>query len=285
MITEIEGGRGVEGPEGVACIHLDMRHLGEDRIERKLPFARELCIKFLGLDPVHEPIPVRPVQHYTMGGINVDTYGRTEVNGLWAAGEAACVSIHGANRLGTNSLAECLVYGAVTGKEAHDFVTAGLGGGSFSKEQLQEEEHRIYGVILARETGESIYEIRRELRNLMDGHMSVYRTGERLQYALKKVRDLKTRFLRSTVMDKGHSFNTDLLSALELENMLDVAEVMIASALARTESRGAHHRLDHPNRDDKNWLKHTLAYRADGGPSLTYAPVRITKWEPAERKY
>jgi succinate dehydrogenase / fumarate reductase flavoprotein subunit len=285
MVTEIQQGRGIKGPEGIPCLKLDLRHLGSDRIDRKIPFVRELCVKFLGIDPVDEPIPVRPVQHYTMGGIETDSYGATRIQGLWAAGEAACVSIHGANRLGTNSLAECLVYGRICGQKAAEFATSAQPSQAVSKEAADRVEARIYGDLLKRETGESIYEIRQELRNVMDANFGIFRNLEQMEYALRKIGEIRSKLARAKIEDTGRAYNTDLTSALELENMLELAEVMLAGGIARQESRGAHSRLDYPARDDHTWLKHTLAYHTREGPRLDYSPVRVTIWKPTERRY
>jgi succinate dehydrogenase / fumarate reductase flavoprotein subunit len=285
MVTEIKEGRGIEGPEGIPCLKLDLRHVGADRINSKIPFVRELSMKFLGIDPIHDPIPVRPVQHYTMGGIETDTYGATRIQGLWAAGEAACVSIHGANRLGTNSLAECLVYGKICGHKAAEFASTAQPGRAVSKEANDRVEARIYGDLLKRETGGRIYEIRQELRDVMDTNFGIFRTLEQMEYALRKIRELRSRLAKSKVEDTSRTYNTDLTSALELENMLELAEVMLAGGIARQESRGAHSRLDYPARDDHNWLKHTLAYHTGEGPRLDYSPVRVTIWKPTERRY
>jgi succinate dehydrogenase / fumarate reductase flavoprotein subunit len=285
IVTEIQQGRGIKGPEGIPCIKLDLRHLGSDRINSKIPFVRELSMKFLGIDPVNEPIPVRPVQHYTMGGIETDTYGATRVRGLWAAGEAACVSIHGANRLGTNSLAECLVYGRICGRKAAEFASSVQQGQAVSKEDTAKVEDRIYRDLLKRETGERIYEIRQELRDVMDVNFGIFRTLRQMEYALGKIREMRLRLAKAKIEDTSRSYNTDLTSALELENMVELAEVMLTGGIARQESRGAHSRLDYPTRDDRNWLKHTLAHYTREGPTLDYSPVRVTIWKPTERRY
>ena len=285
IATEIQQGRGIEGPEAIPCVKLDLRHLGADTINSKIPFVRELSMKFLGIDPVDEPVPVRPVQHYTMGGIETDSYGATRIQGLWAAGEASCVSIHGANRLGTNSLAECLVYGRICGQKASEFVSDSQPGLPVSKDAADRVEDQIYGNMLKRETGERIYDIRQELRDVMDLNFGIFRTLEQMEYALKKIREMRSRFAKARMEDSSRTYNTDLVSALELENMLELAEVMLVGGIARQESRGAHSRLDYPERDDRNWLKHTLTYRAPEGPRLGYSPVRVTIWKPTERRY
>ncbi|MEM0090716.1 MAG: succinate dehydrogenase/fumarate reductase flavoprotein subunit [Nitrososphaerota archaeon] len=284
MMKEILEGRGFPGPNGLDYVHLDLTHLGEEVIDEKLTEIKMIAIKFGGLDPIKEPIPVRPVAHYTMGGIHTDTYGRTPIRGLFAAGEAACVSVHGANRLGCNSTMECLVYGYLTGRQAAEYVKE-KGESNPSLELILAEEKRIFDGILRGGSGEDPYMIKRELQNTMSKHAYVFRDGEGLSEALKKVRELKQRFGTGHVVDKSRRFNQNLINVLEVDMMLEVAEVVLVSAIARTESRGAHYRLDYPRRDDVNWLKHTLAYRTVDGPKLDYIPVRITKWPPAERKY
>jgi succinate dehydrogenase / fumarate reductase flavoprotein subunit len=291
MVTEIMQGRGFKGPRGLDYLYLDLRHLGDEKIKERLPFIREIAIKFAGIDPIDEPIPVRPAAHYTMGGIHSDTDARvlyadgTPVKGLWAAGECGCVSIHGANRLGTNSTAACIAYGRIAGAEAYNYLMSKNDDPSLSQELISHEESRIYDKMLGKRGEENLYEIKNELRQTMDQKAYVFRTGNELAEGIKKIKELKERFKKAEVTDKSRVYNTDLISALELENMLDVAEVVLYSAFARTESRGAHYRLDYPKRDDVNWLKHTLAVKTIEGPALTYIPVRITKWLPVERKY
>jgi succinate dehydrogenase / fumarate reductase flavoprotein subunit len=284
MMKEILEGRGFPGPNGLDYVHLDLTHLGEEVIDEKLTEIKMIAIKFGGIDPTKEPIPVRPVAHYTMGGIHTDTYGRTPIRGLFAAGEAACVSVHGANRLGCNSTMECLVYGYLTGKQAAEYVKE-KGKSDPPQELILAEEKRIFDGILRGGSGEDPYMIKRELQNTMSKYAYVFREGEGLKEALKKVRELRQRFGTGYVADKSREFNQNLINVLEVDMMLEVAEVVLVSAIARTESRGAHYRLDYPKRDDVNWLKHTLAYKTADGPRLDYIPVKITKWPPAERKY
>ncbi len=287
MMTEIEEGRGFEGPDGLDYLHLDLTHLGREKILERLPLIRELAIKFAGVDPIYEPIPVRPVAHYSMGGIHTDIDGRTPVENIFAAGEAACVSVHGANRLGSNSTAECLVWGRITGELSAEYS---LNSDYIFKEdevlsEAEKEAKRIEEM-LNKNGNENPYEIRNELRRLMDTHVGVFRTGDKLQEALNKVRELKKRFKNIRIVDRELVWNTDLVSVLETENMLEIAEVVILGALMREESRGAHARRDFPNRDDERFLKHTLAYRnEDGTPRIEYIPVNITYWKPVERKY
>ncbi len=275
---EVEEGRGVDG-----CVLLDITHLGEAKIMQKLPNTRELCEAFLGIDPVHEPVPVRPGQHYTMGGIRTNRYAETEVKGLYAAGECACVSVHGANRLGANSLLDTLIFGRVAAERAAEYARA-TDYQTFSDSWLTREEERIKGYI-NRSGNEKLATIRNEQGIAMAEDMGVFRTPERMQRALAKVKELQERVKHAPIDDKGQAFNTDLLGAIELENMLEQAEIICLGAIARTESRGAHSRLDFPNRDDENWMKHTLAYRGEGGPRLEYGPVTVTKYQPEERKY
>lgn len=285
MMKEIVEGRGFEGPNGLDYVHLDLTHLGEEVINEKLTEIKMIGMKFAGINPVDEPLPVRPVSHYTMGGVHVDINGQTPVKGLWAAGEVNCVSIHGANRLGCNSTTDCLVYGYITGRNAAEYVLKKKDNGSISMTQVEKEEKRIYDEILKGGLGDDPYLIRREMQNTMTQNAYVFRDGKSLEEGLRKIRELRKRFGKGNVADKSKEFNQNLVNVLELDAMLEVAEVVLVSALARTESRGAHYRLDYPKRDDTNWLKHTLAYRTPEGPRLEYIPVKITRWEPKERKY
>lgn len=281
--TEILEGRGFHSEEWGDYLHLDLTHLGAERINTRLPLIREVTIKFLGIDPITTPIPIRPVAHYSMGGIETDINGLTRLPNAWAAGEAACVSLHGANRLGSNSTAECLVWGGVTGEEIVKALPK-LSLPAVPAGKVKASEAHI-DALLKREGSENLYVLRRELRAVMDTHVGVYRTGEGLATALAAVRDLRTRSLRAPVNDKGRAYNSNLFHALELENLLDLAEVTVAGALARQESRGAHARRDFATRDDEKWLKHTLAWWTETGPRFDHKPVTITTWKPVERKY
>lgn len=281
--TEINEGRAFEGPYG-PYIALDLRHLGEEKINERLPLIRDVAIKLAGVDPVEEPIPIRPAAHYAMGGIHVNIKTESPIAGLYAAGECSCISVHGANRLGTNSTADCLVFGAVSGEEAAKYALS-TSFREIPKDKILEEEKRIFDGILGREGDEKVPAIRDEMRKIMNDKVWIFRTGEELKEALKEIRALKERFKNIRVEDKGGPFNMALVEALQLDFTLELAEVTVVSALARTESRGAHYRLDYPKRDDKNWLKHTLAYYTREGPRLEYIPVTITKWTPTERKY
>lgn len=281
--TEILEGRGFEGPSG-KYIALDLTHLGEEKIDERLPLIREVSIKLGGVDPVKEYIPIRPAAHYSMGGIRTNVKTETSIHGLYAAGECACVSVHGANRLGTNSTADCLVFGVVAGEEAAKYASS-KGFKEISHKKASKEETKVFHEILGSEGSEREPAIREELRHLMNTKAWIFRDGDDLASGLKDIRKLKQRFKKIKIEDRGRPFNTSLSSALQLDFMLDLAEVTMAGALARTESRGAHSRRDFPKRDDANWLKHTLAYYTKDGPRLDYAPVTITKWPPAVRTY
>jgi succinate dehydrogenase/fumarate reductase flavoprotein subunit len=285
-MTEIKEGRGLEGPYG-SYVNLDLTHLGEETIEAKLPFVKELAEKYLGIDPVHEMIPVRPGQHYMMGGVHTDIHGYTGLPGLYAAGEMACVSMNGANRLGSNSLTECLVFGAEAGIGAAQYATK-QGAPSFGNPVqglALEEEKRIYDRVLKHEKGEKISTIRAEMQKAMEEHVGIYRDETNLKQACKLIGDLKQRMKNAVVEDKDRVYNTDLVSALELDFMLDIAETIAYAALARRESRGAHSRTDYPTRDDVQFLKHLTVYENGTVPRIDSMPVTITRWKPEARVY
>ena len=284
-MTEVEEGRGFPGPDGLDYVHIDLRHLGAAKINERLPMIREVAIKFNFIDPIYEPIPVRPAAHYFMGGVHTDIDGATPIKGIWAAGEAACVSLHGANRLGSNSTTECLVWGKITGDNVAKYASRQKAFSTPPEEKtLKEAEARVFSRFSSNGK-ESAYALRRELQRTMDSQVGVFRTGTGLKIALDKIRELKQRLPDVKVKDRGRIYNTDLLSALETDNLLDLAEIIVTGALSRTESRGAHSRRDFPNRDDVNWLKHTLVYYTPKGPRLDYIPVTIAMWQPVERKY
>jgi fumarate reductase flavoprotein subunit len=286
IMQEFEKGHGYDGPYG-QYVHLDVRHLGEKVIDEKIPFVRELVRKFVGIDPVHEPIPVRPVVHYMMGGIDTDLMGRTKLDGVYAAGEAACVSMNGANRLGSNSLTECLVFGARVGRQAAQDATEVAAPSSNPLASLAAaEQDRLAGAYLEKEGGkERIAGIRRELQAAMERGAGIYRTEESLKVAVEEVAALRERYYDLAIDDRDRAFNTELVTALELENMLEVAETIVQSGLMRQESRGSHTRRDFPDRDDERYLKHSLAFATSEGPRIDYGDVSITKWPPKERKY
>jgi fumarate reductase flavoprotein subunit len=286
IIQEIEKGHAFEGPYG-HYVHLDISHLGQKTIDEKLPFVRELTTKFVGIDPVHEPIPVRPVVHYMMGGVDTDGMGRTRLPGLYAAGEAACVSMNGANRLGSNSLTECLVFGARVGRQAaQDALGAAAPAGNPLAQLAEAEQDRLLAAYLDKDTGnERIAPIRRDLQAAMELGAGVYRTEESLKEAVEAIATLQERYRDLSIDDRDRAFNTELVAALELANMLDVAETVVKSGLERRESRGSHTRRDHPERDDDRYLKHSLAHATPEGPRIDYGEVSITRWPPTERKY
>jgi fumarate reductase flavoprotein subunit len=287
MVTEFEAGRGFEGPHG-KYMHLDVRHLGEATIDRKLPFMRELGREFVGIDIVHDPIPVRPVQHYMMGGVDADISGVTPLPGLYAAGECANVGLNGGNRLGSNSLSECLVFGAATGRMAAEYVSSAQPvGANPIDSMLRDETKRIEMDYLDKKSGdESIGVIREEMQHDMDAGAGVFRTRDGLEKLTKQLGNLRGRFGRIKIEDSSRTFNTELMAALELDYMLEVAEVITYSALAREESRGAHARRDFPERNDEKYLKHTIATHANElAPRLEYRDVRITNFKPQARAY
>jgi fumarate reductase flavoprotein subunit len=284
---EQKKGRTIKGPHG-DVVHLDLRHLGEKLIDERLPLVRDLAISYAGVDPVRAPIPVRPVVHYTMGGIDTDIDAKTRIDGLFAAGECACVSINGANRLGSNSLTELLVFGARAGQGA---ARAAAGGRSFVGETAIFEQGRTARDGLSRlfqraGSGETVSGLRRDMNAAMESGAGIYRTEESLRAACASMRKIRDRYASVALDDKSNVYNTDLIQTLELGAMIDVANAMTASALARKESRGSHQRLDFEKRDDDKFLKHSLAYRAaDGDPRLEYRDVVITRSQPGKRVY
>ena len=280
---EIQQKRGLEGPYG-SYIALDLRHLGEEKINERLPLIRDVSIKLSGIDPVEEPIPIKPAAHYSMGGIHVNIKTETHVSGLYAAGECACLNLHGANRLGTNSTSDCLVFGHVAGEEATKYALS-KNLCELPKRRIDIEETRIFNEILGNEGDERVSIIRDQMRRVMNEKVWIFRSEHELRSALKDIKQLKTRFKNIKVEDKSRTFNTSLMETLQLDFTLDLAEVTIVSAISRTESRGAHARLEHPKRDDKNWLKHSLIYNTKNGPEIRYIPVTITKWPPVMRTY
>jgi fumarate reductase flavoprotein subunit len=282
---EWEKGNTIEGPYG-HVVHLDVRHLGEGKIDKKIPFVRELSKNYAGIDPVYEPIPVRPVVHYMMGGIHTDIDGATNVPGLFAAGECACVSINGANRLGSNSLTELLVFGARAGRKAAEFAKANAVNAGPLAVQAREDQERIATKFIRKQGGkERIATLRKEMQTAMEGGCGIYRTEASMKVTCDKLLELRQRFNDAQLDDHSLSFNTELTTAMELDHMLDVALAVAFSAIARRESRGSHQRTDHTARDDAKFLKHSLAYRTDGAPRIEYKDVVITRWPPAARTY
>ena len=294
MITELGKGRGlVHEVSGMSHLLLDLRHLGEEKIDERLPMIKEISIKLLGINPAHAPLPVRPAAHYTMGGIHENLQGQVmqddasrTVDGLWAAGECGCVSVHGANRLGSNSLSHCVIWGRITGEAAarRALETRAVPGLDDVKPQVDEACGRL-DALLSRREKENPYQLRKELGETMDTLVHVYRDEAGLSRAQDSLAGLRARYREVGVQDASDVFNTNLRDVLEIGNMLELAQAVTAGALARRESRGSHARVEYPARDDANFLRHTLAYRTDGLPRLSYVPVARTKWEPMERKY
>ncbi len=277
--TEIREGRGFEN----AYVHLDLRHLGESKINERLPTIRELATYFAGIDPVKEPIPIQPAQHYTMGGIPTDHDGATSIKGLFAAGESACVSVHGANRLGGNSLLDTIVFGRKAGEKAAEYAKDAPDPDLLDT-AVREEEKRI-DTLLDRKEGMKAQTIKDALGHTMFEKVGIFRQKRDLETAVRNVAALKHQFESVAVIDPSRRFNTSLTETLEVGFELELAEIIVAGALARKESRGAHFRLDYPKRDDDKWLKHTLATKMLEGPKLSYRPVAITRWQPEARGY
>jgi len=284
MMTEINEGRGFKHETGVDCLKLDLRHIGDNVITKKLPAIREISMKFSGIDPSKEPIDVRPVCHYMMGGIHTDIDGATEIQGIWAAGEAACNSVHGANRLGANSTSECLVWGKITGELAARYVLGNNNTPPFPLHLIATEEKRIYDGIFRGRGNVNPYEVKQELTDMMNEKAYVFRNEKDLVAGLKKLRELKEKTWKH-VDDQAKEYNTNLTNVIELDSMFRVAEVVLVGAIQRKESRGAHARIDYPLRDDKNFLHHTLVYYDTKEPIIKKHPVTITKYKPVERKY
>ncbi len=285
FMKELEKGRTIDTPYG-PVVHLDLRHLGEQLINRKLPFVRELCMKYQNIDPVTDLIPVRPVVHYMMGGVHTDINGATPLQGLYAAGEVACVSINGANRLGSNSLPELLVFGARAGHAAADYVARAREPGAGITAQIKDEHRRLETELLQQGGRERIADVRQDMQATMEEGAGIYRTGAALQRSVATLRGLQARARDLRIEDDSRTFNTERIAALELSFMLDVAEAIATSALRREESRGAHQRTDFAARDDLRYLAHSLATRqSDGSCRIDYLPVTITRWPPGERVY
>jgi succinate dehydrogenase / fumarate reductase, flavoprotein subunit len=278
--TEIDEGRGIEG-----SIYLDMRHLGAAKIIDRLPGSRELSMTFAGVDPIYDPVPVRPGAHYHMGGVETDNDGATELTGLYAAGEVACVSVHGANRLGGNSLMETITFGRRAGRAAAEWALSHTT--IDVPRSAQADAEADLKALLDVDEGERPWQIRNDLGASMFENFGVFRREEQMTEQLEILEGLRERYARGVVIeDKGEVFNSDLTQAIELGNMIDLAACMVQAGVARKESRGAHARPhDYPTRDDENFMKHSISHWVDGAPQLSYKDVRVTKYEPMERKY
>lgn len=287
ILTEIREGRGIDGKD---YVYLDLRHIDRKILEERLPEITTFCKIYMGIDPSEAPIPVVPTAHYAMGGIPTDNDGRvlrdidgSVVYGLYAAGECACVSVHGANRLGCNSLLDTVVFGRRAGKAASSTLKTAQKG-KVKKERISLIADCIK-MIRNSKGRETVASVRKDLQAAMMDKCSVFRTEEGLKEVLKEIKNLKERYKEISITDKSTTFNTELLEAIELGHMLTLSEVIVSSALQRTESRGAHYREDYPKRDDENWLKHTFAFQTDKGITFKFKPVKITRFKPEERKY
>ncbi len=285
IMTEIEEGRGFEHPLGT-YIELDLRHLGKKKIIERLPGIRSICIDFIGIDPVKKPIPIMPSQHYSMGGIDVNEKGASPIKGFYAAGECACVSVHGANRLGGNSLLDTIVFGKLAARAIEE---------ELPKDKLNPKEKPLLTLKtqvekkinnLTQAGGERPYKLAADLGAIMSEKVGVFRTKKEIAQALDEVKKIKERYKNVSVSSADPHMNYELHNAIELEYMLEVAHTIVLGALLREESRGAHFRRDFPNRNDKKWLKHTIAKMGKkGDPLISYKQVKITNYQPMERKY
>lgn len=284
IMSEIRAGRGFKSPYG-NYIHLDLRHLGDQLIKEKLPLVREIAMEFAGIDPAKEPIPVTPAQHYTMGGIDVNLDMETSVPGLYAAGETNCISINGANRLGSNSLTDCLVFGKVAGEKAAQEISKKTSKTTAQMKTALEDEEKNIARLLEQKGSESVPAIRMTMEETMDQNAGIYRDQKALEDGLNTLLELQQKLQHVQLKDKSKIFNTELINCLELKSMLTLGEATIRCAMARKESRGSHTRSDFPDRDDKNFMIHHVVTKKDNAMSLTHAPVTITRWQPEVRKY
>ncbi|HEY9836468.1 MAG TPA: FAD-binding protein, partial [Vampirovibrionales bacterium] len=292
ITREIRAGRGVypDGRPGGPCVFLDLRHMGQEKIMSRIPFCWEEAHRLLGVDAVYEPMPVRPTGHYSMGGIPVNTEGQVRsgpdglVEGFFAAGECACVSVHGANRLGSNSLLECVVYGKITGAAIARYVETRKLPDIDDRPYLQQAQQELQSLLDQAGTLR-IGAVRQGFQDAMSDHCGVFRTDELMREGLKQLEQYQQQYQQIYLDDKGKLWNTEIIEALELRSLMVVGQLILASALNRQESRGAHFREDYPDRDDEHFLKHTLSYYSPAGVDIRYRPVTITQFQPKERKY
>ena len=292
ILTEMLEGRGITGSDGTDYIGLDLTHLDRSILDGKLPEVTGFARTYLGINPYTQPIPIQPTAHYAMGGIPTDVNGvvqadekGTPIVGFYAAGESACVSVHGANRLGTNSLLDLVVFGRRSGKAVLEFLKSGAEFATLPQDADERTRTQV-NQILTSKGGERIGPLRTYLQATMMDNVGIYRTDARLRQQVEELKGIRARFAKVQIDDTGKEFNTDLLEALELENLIDSAEAITHGALARQESRGAHSREDFPTRDDSNWMKHSFCYYRNGAdPDLRYKPVKVTRYQPMERKY
>lgn len=281
--TEVDRGNGFEDE----YVHLDLRHLGQKKIDKRLPSVREICIKFGGLDPIEKPIPIQPAQHYSMGGIDVDVRCATALPGFYAAGECACVSVHGANRLGGNSLLDTVVFGKIAGREASNFVN-GLERKNGNEKHLFDEaaaEKAKVDTWLSRSGGKMAHHLLNDLKIVMSDKVGIFRTKKHLEEALEAIRGIREDYGRAFISGKCLRYSQAIVNLIEFGYMVDITEIITLGALLREETRGSHSRLDFPKRDDAAWLKHTLISLKDGRPEVSLRDVQITKYQPQERKY
>ncbi len=281
--TEINKGNGFDNE----YVQLDLRHLGRDKILKRLPGIRDICLNFAGLDPIDTPIPIQPAQHYSMGGIEVDAGCASPVEGFFAAGECSCVSVHGANRLGGNSLLEAVVFGKIAGQTASDFVR-GHDFPDTSGGELTEEGQKLlerYQKIRSRTEGHNVFKLLNRLKILMSERAGIFRTEKDLKSALEEIREIREDFAKAFIFGTCGIYCQELVVMTEFESMLDIAEVIVLGALRREETRGSHFRTDYPERNDESWLKHTLARWTAKGPEISYRDVNVDKYKPMERKY
>ncbi|MEM8778761.1 MAG: succinate dehydrogenase/fumarate reductase flavoprotein subunit [Cyanobacteria bacterium P01_G01_bin.49] len=292
ITLEIRAGRGVhpDGSPGGPCVYLDLRHMGEEKIMSRVPFCWEEAHRLVGVDAIYEPMPVRPTAHYCMGGIPVNTQGRVKLSGdrltegFFAAGECACVSVHGANRLGSNSLLECVVYGKITGQNIASYVQNRKFSDFDAQTYINKAKQRIESLLNQKGTIR-LGSLRQQFQDCMTEHCGVFRTEESMKEGLEKIQQFKVQYEQVYLDDKESCWNTELIEAMELQSIMIVGEMILTSALNRQESRGAHSREDYTKRDDPNFLKHTLAYYSAAGLDIQYMPVVIDMFEPKERKY
>jgi len=281
--TEVDKGNGFEDE----YVHLDLRHLGQKKIDKRLPSVREICLKFGGIDPVETPIPIQPAQHYSMGGVDVDVRCATSLPGFYAAGECACVSVHGANRLGGNSLLDTIVFGKIAGREASNFVQGLEKKDGDEKSMLAEAaaEKAKVDAWLSRPGGKMAHHLLHDLKIVMSGKVGIFRTRKQLEEALEAIREIREDYGRAFISGKCLRYSQAVVNLIEFGYMVDLTEVITLGALLREETRGSHYRLDFPKRNDAAWLKHTLLSLRDGKPEVAYRDVQITKYQPQERKY
>jgi len=281
--TEVDKGNGFEDE----YVHLDLRHLGQKKIDKRLPSVREICLKFGGIDPVETPIPIQPAQHYSMGGVDVDVRCATSLPGFYAAGECACVSVHGANRLGGNSLLDTIVFGKIAGREASNFVQGLERKDGNEKSMLAEAaaEKAKVDAWLGRPGGKMAHHLLHDLKIVMSGKVGIFRTRKQLEEALEAIREIREDYGRAFISGKCLRYSQAVVNLIEFGYMVDLTEVITLGALLREETRGSHYRLDFPKRNDAAWLKHTLLSLRDGKPEVAYRDVQITKYQPQERKY